>query len=441
MLKNITKISSGTLIGQMISFVTLPIFTRIYGATIIGNWTMFNSVATIVNSFSDLGLSNAIMVEENESDSKNLFSIITTLGVLFSVLIGFGSYLYYSKFQNLTEISPLFYAIVLAVLIFSQQQIQLCYSWLNKRSLYNVLMKNPIVNNISIAVIAIPLGFLGFTQYGYYLGLIAGQVITLIHMKRFVPRTLLNFKFRNYLYVFKKYNKYIKYQMPSYVLAQVKNQTPSILIRGYFGATILGYYSISQRILGIPINLLANAIGKVYYQTIVDINKNGQNIGEFTLKNITRAMRLALLPMICIMGFGDIFCVLFFGEGYYVAGNIIRIVSFMTYFTFLMLATQGITIVIRKQKYSLYSAIVQVVGYFVALSLGKYIFNSIYFACAFMTFAFCLVQILYFYFIFRSCKINPFVYVKELVFNLVILISSVAVIRFVLFMLGIVTNI
>lgn len=77
MLKNITKISSGTMLGQMVSFVTLPIFTRIYGAEVIGNWTLFNSVATIVNTFSDLGLSNAIMVEADEKESEKLFSVIS----------------------------------------------------------------------------------------------------------------------------------------------------------------------------------------------------------------------------------------------------------------------------------------------------------------------------------------------------------------------------
>ena len=56
MLKNITKISSGTLLGQLVSLVTLPIFTRIYGATVIGYWTLFTSVAFIVNSFSDFFL-------------------------------------------------------------------------------------------------------------------------------------------------------------------------------------------------------------------------------------------------------------------------------------------------------------------------------------------------------------------------------------------------
>ncbi len=436
MLKNITKISSGTMLGQMVSFVTLPIFTRIYGAEVIGNWTLFNSVATIVNTFSDLGLSNAIMVEADEKESEKLFSVISTFVLFFSIIVAIGFGIYYNVFPSTSGINPLFYAVVLGILIFTQQQTQLSYSWLNKKSQYDVLMKNPIVNNISIAIVAIPLGFMGFTKYGYYLGLISGQIITLIHMRRFIPKLFFDLNIKNHIHVIKKYNEYIKYQMPTYMLAQVKNQAPVILIRSFFGSKILGYYSVSQRILAIPINLLANAIGKVYYQTVADMAQKKENVGEFTFKNIKRAMRLAIIPMIGIMAFGDIFCIIFFGADYYIAGNIIRIVSFMTFFTFLMLATQGITIVLHKQQYALYSAFVQIVGYFGALSLGKYVFNSVYFACAFMTIVFCLVQVVYFCFIFKSASVNPIRYIKELILNLAVIIGSVVVIRIILLYFG-----
>ena len=57
--KNVAKISFGTLGGQAISFITLPILTRMYGASVIGTWTLFNSIALIINSFSDLSITKS----------------------------------------------------------------------------------------------------------------------------------------------------------------------------------------------------------------------------------------------------------------------------------------------------------------------------------------------------------------------------------------------
>ena len=442
MLKNIAKISSGTLLGQLVSFVTLPIFTRIYGATVIGYWTLFTSVAFIVNSFSDLGMTQAIMVEEDEEKRKELFSVITTLGLVLSIIVSAIFFVYYTVVPSDSGISPWCYAVVLAVLIFTQQQIQVSYSWLNKNGQYNILMKNPIVNSVAIAVVAIPLGLIGefcgvslFITYGYYVALICGQLFTLIHMRRFIPKINLDFRIKHYVEKIKMYQEFVKYQTPTTILAQIKNQAPVVLIRMFFGTEILGYYSVTNRVLGIPINLLAHAIGRVYYQNVADKASKGEKVGEFTFRNITKAMKVALIPMILIMSFGDVASTIIFGSDYIVTGNMIRIISLMTFFTFLMQATQGISIVIHKQKYSLFLAIAQVFGYIIGLSIGKYCFDNVYVACMFMTLIFCLAQVVYFSAIFKATEVGVSRYLRNVGASVGILLVAVAIIRLIVLLL------
>lgn len=442
MLKNITKISSGTLLGQLVSLVTLPIFTRIYGATVIGYWTLFTSVAFIVNSFSDLGMTQAIMVEDDEKKRKELFSVITTLCLVLSIIVGAIFFVYYTVVPSNSGISPLFYAVVLTVLIFTQQQTQLCYTWLNKNGQYNILMKNPIVNSVAIAVVAIPLGLIGtfcnislLITYGYYVALICGQLLTLIHMRRFIPKTNLDFNIKHYIEKIKMYQEFVKYQTPTMILAQIKNQAPVILIRMFFGTEILGYYSVTNRVLSIPINLLAHSIGRVYYQNAAEKASKGENIGEFTFRNITKAMRIAIVPMILMMSFGDVVSTIAFGSGYVVTGNMLRIFTLMTFFTFLMQATQGVSIVIHKQKYNMILAIAQVLGYVIGLLIGKYCFNSIYVACMFMTLIFSLAQVIYFSAIFKVTDVGVSRYLRNVGASVGILLVAVAIIRIILLLL------
>src|SRR5699024_7429902 len=87
-MKNVAKISGGTMAGQVISMITLPILTRMYGAVVIGNWALFQSIATIVNSFSDMGLTNAIMIEETEEASTRLYTVISTIILIISIITG-----------------------------------------------------------------------------------------------------------------------------------------------------------------------------------------------------------------------------------------------------------------------------------------------------------------------------------------------------------------
>lgn len=440
MLRNVTKISSGTILGQAISIVTLPIFTRLYGATVIGYWTLFTSVAVIVNAFSDLGLSNAIMMDDEGEQSEKLFSVITTISFIISLIVGVGYFVIKSVTPDPSGLHPLFYSIVLFVLIFTQQQVNICYNWLNKKKQYNILMKNPIINNVSVAVIAIPLGLMGFTKYGYYIGLVLGQVFTLFHMRRYLPRIFFDFKFRDHFDVIRSHLTYVKFQMPTYLVAQVKNQAPVFFIRSFFGVEILGYYSVCIRVLNIPVNLLASSIGKVYYQTAAEMKKKGQEVGDFTFRNMKRAMYVAIAPMVVIMSFGDIVCTLFLGNDYVITGNLSRIIVFMTFFQFLMMATQGITIVLEKQQYALISGIVQIIGYVVGLSIGKYVFSSLYIAVALMTVAFCVIQIIYFSKLFKIAGISVALYLKHMFSTLGLIIVITAVIRITLIALNIVPN-
>lgn len=440
MLRNVTKISSGTILGQAISIVTLPIFTRLYGATVIGYWTLFTSVAVIVNAFSDLGLSNAIMMDDEGEQSEKLFSVITTISFIISLIVGVGYYVIKSVTPDPSGLHPLFYSIVLFVLIFTQQQVNVCYNWLNKKKQYNILMKNPIINNVSVAVIAIPLGLMGFTKYGYYIGLVLGQVFTLFHMRRYLPRIFFDFKFRDHFDVIRSHLTYVKFQMPTYLVAQVKNQAPVFFIRSFFGVEILGYYSVCMRVLNIPVNLLASSIGKVYYQTAAEMKKKGQEVGDFTFRNIKRAMYVAIAPMVVIMSFGDIVCTLFLGNDYVITGNLSRIIVFMTFFQFLMMATQGITIVLEKQQYALISGIVQIIGYVVGLSIGKYVFSSLYIAVALMTVVFCVIQIIYFSKLFKIAGVSVTLYLKHVFSALGLIIVITAVIRITLIALNIVPN-
>lgn len=440
MLRNVTKISSGTILGQAISIVTLPIFTRLYGATVIGYWTLFTSVAVIVNAFSDLGLSNAIMMDDEGEQSEKLFSVITTISFIISLIVGVGYFVIKSVTPDPSGLHPLFYSIVLFVLIFTQQQVNICYNWLNKKKQYNILMKNPIINNISVAVIAIPLGLMGFTKYGYYIGLVLGQVFTLFHMRRYLPRIFFDFEFRDHFDVIRSHLTYVKFQMPTYLVAQVKNQAPVFFIRSFFGVEILGYYSVCMRVLNIPVNLLASSIGKVYYQTAAEMKKKGQEVGDFTFRNMKRAMYVAIAPMVVIMSFGDIVCTLFLGNDYVITGNLSRIIVFMTFFQFLMMATQGITIVLEKQQYALISGIVQIIGYVVGLSIGKYVFSSLYIAIALMTVVFCVIQIIYFSKLFKIAGVSVALYLKHVLSTLGLIIVITAVIRITLIALNIVPN-
>ena len=430
-LKNITKISSGTLIGQIISLVTVPIFTRIYGAEILGVWAFLNSIYTFVNSFSDLGLTLSIMTQKDEDKREKIYKIVTTIVIMASIIVSIIIGVVYGFFkENDTGLNIAFLIIYSLIAVFTLQQTQICYTWLNKKEQYTVLMKNPLINNMSFGIVGVILGTIGFKEYGYYIGWIVGQVITLIHMKKFLPKGFINLNINEYKNAIKENKEFVKYQLPTNIINVFKNQLPTFLIKTFFGNAVLGYYSITLRILNIPITLLGNAVGRVFFQESSEMVNKGKPIGEFTYRNITKMMKIGILPMIMLISFGKIIVNVFLGADWGIAGDMLCIIAFQTYFTFLTTSVQGISTNLSKQKYVMYTYIAQIIEMIVSFMIGKFIFDNIYITLLLMTVFFIIINVVYFCAMFKVMNVSYKRYLKEIILNFLIILVISMVLKY-----------
>lgn len=437
-MKNVGKISTGTILGQIISIITLPLFTRIYGPSVIGNWALFTSIAIIVRAISDLGLTNAIMVEDSEKEAQKIYRVVTIISFTLSIIVGL--IVYSEIFYWNVDLNSLAVAIILTFLIFTTQQIQISYTWLNRKKQYDVLMKNPIINNIAVTIIALTLGLLGFKEFGYYLAMLIGQIITLIHMMRYLPKEFLSFNLTEFQEIFKRHNRFVIYQMPSNILLQMKGQLPTLLISAFFGAKMLGYYVIAMRVLGMPITFLANSLGKVFFQRVSEIKRNGEPVGEFTLRSLEKAMKISLIPIVLMLSFGDIAMIILFGDDFIASANLLRVMILYSFFLFLSMSVNGIAIVINKQNYLMISGVFQLVGIYFGMWLGAKVFNDIYISVLGLGICFSIVQVVYFCSIFKVTNVKIYRYLKPLSMQIILIIVAYALIRSILLLLGIINT-
>ena len=437
-LKNVGRISFGTIIGQLISLFSIPLLTRIYGPKIIGNWAFINSISMIINSFSDLGLSNAIMTEENDENVNDVYKIISTIGILIILILCLIIFVFKYNFQN--RILLMIDLVCIFIFSVTSQQIQISYIWLNRKKKYNILMKNPLINNSCLTLIAILLSVLGNKNYGYYIAIIISQFITLIHMKKHIPMKLFIFDYDKYKFYLKKNINFILYQMPSTVILQFKGQLPTFLIKSLFGAEILGYYSVAVRLLNMPISLLAKSLGNVFFQIGSELKRKNEDIGEYLLVNINNSMKLATIPIILLLSFGDLVIYFLFGNYYQISATLLRIMTFYGFFLFLSMSVNGIAILLEKQKYTLISGISQIVLFSIGIIFGKIFFNSIYFSIFLMSISFCLIQIIYFCIIFKETQINLKRYLKPLIIQTIVIVIFYIMIRYCLYYFNLVNS-
>lgn len=424
--KNITKISSGTILGQVISIVSLPFITRLYGAEIIGIWTVVTSFANIVTNICDLGLSNSLMMCQDNVIPK-WYSLVVKLSNSISLICG----AVISLYLVLTG-SDLAYALTIgllsAIYAFLLRWVNVCSIILNRKKEYNILMVNSFLRFLVVAIVSIGLGALNYKSFGYYVGNVLGQLITVAHMIRYLPKFELHNKKVEYINFGKMNVNYIRYQLPASITVTLRTDLPNLLISGLFGNKMLGYFSISQKLLTIPITFLGQGLGKVFYQKTAEMRRKGQSIGKFVEKNINRGMIIALIPMTLLAAYGDAAVVLYFGTEYAIGGVICRIIVYRSLFNFVSTATQGLDIVLDKQQYVLYTCFAQTVFAVLSVLCGYYLFDNIYATTVLLVISFIAIQIGYFYFMYKYMALNAVRYVR----NAILMILAMLILSMVL---------
>lgn len=245
---DVLKISGGTLAGQLVNLFNIPVFARLYGDEIIGGWAFLNTIAMVLYAVSDLGVTDALMVEPDEEKLFQTYRVSNTLVILSGFLSALGFYIFLWALPSARlNISPLFSAVFLGLSVIVLKQTMICYTYLNRDGKYSILMKNPIIQNLSFAVSGTAFALAGFRNYGYYFGWLLAQVITLMHMSRYMPLRFITLQSGDFRSVLSRNRRYVTYQWPNNILIKFTEQLPGLMIRPLFGVAALGQYSITMR--------------------------------------------------------------------------------------------------------------------------------------------------------------------------------------------------
>ena len=426
--------------GQIISFVTLPIITRMYGADIIGIWAIVTAISAVFNAVSDVGLSKSIMLEDNDY-LLDTYNVVSTISFFSSFLLGCGTFAYFYFFPSIDNLPAIIMGLLIGVYSWLAKQVDICYTWLNREQKYRILMRNPVINQLAIAAVSICLGLMGFTKYGYYIGFISGTFFTIVNMKSNLPIKTFTLKISKFERAFNVHKNFIIFQTPADLFGQIKNTLPIFLLKEVYGSTAVGYYSISIKLLNAPVNLLGMSVGRVFYSELGRLKRDGQVISKFIEKNVNLALKTATPIFMTIFAFGDVFATTFLGKDWYVAGEMLRIMCFMSMFTFVALSTQCICIVIGKQKYTLAYSVAQIVmGIFSFVGIGM-LFESLLLSIAAYMVSVVLIQIVYYSFIYKAVRLRIINYLKHVVMNISIIILGAAILRLIAMQFSIVNTI
>jgi O-antigen/teichoic acid export membrane protein len=325
-LKAVLQVTSGTVIGQLLILVTLPVITRLYAPEAFGLFGVFNAITGILLVISSLRFELAIPMASNDRNAEQifslaiLFSVITAITVLISALF-FSELL--SKWLNTESFDQLIWLMPVALVtggIF--KAFNYMYVW---RAGYKKISQSKVVQSLVFVLSQVAFGLAGLSAIGLALGLILGQLGGAIWLGRGISLlnifgVLLKSPLRT-VSLIRKNKNYAKYDVAAAFINAISQHIPSLLLAMLFSPKLAGLYYLAERLLSVPAGVLGRAVGQVLHGHIR--NDKNTNFLEVRVHKICLALTLLMfMPTYFIHYHAPSVFQIFFGDSWGASGEI-----------------------------------------------------------------------------------------------------------------------
>jgi O-antigen/teichoic acid export membrane protein len=324
-LKAVSVLVGGTILGQLINVAISPILSRLYSPADFGVFAAFNSLLLIGVSFSSGGYHLALPLAKDKETARSLVILGGILQlfifIMLSVFVFSSLKDIFCEMVGLNVLAP--YLKLLPIGVFFAGFFELLYYWGLSQKKFLEMSKAKIIKSFYNAIGSILLGWLNFRPWGLLWGQMfnyGGGWFSLLSslLKEGSIRIGLGIVWKTAV----RYKRFPLFSLWSTVLNSLSNQFMPLVFIAFWGEQMAGWFAFSMMVLQLPISLVGQAIGHVFFQrTSESLNKKTENhIGEITLRTLKTLIVMGTIPL---LGIGIIAPELFafiWGEKWHMAG-------------------------------------------------------------------------------------------------------------------------
>jgi lipopolysaccharide exporter len=355
-LSNMAKVSSSTLVGQLIGLVVTPILARIYSPADFGIFQLFVSIVGVIAPTACLSYYYAIILPEKNEDSAN----VVILCLFLIAMISFITTIFFFLFSNIIEHdlnAPGFshYVPLIPLAILFSGYAYIFGYWASRKEQYGIIAKANVYSSFTGKGFSIGYGLLGPTPFGLIVGSIINDVtIVLILIKKAIEDFSLFYhtSYEKIKEMVIRYKKFPQYSLGADLAGTIAIQVIPFALAFNFSPDIIGYYAMAYIILRLPTRLIGNAIGTVFFQQ-ASVEKNHTGEIRAVVKSVyTRLISFGIfICLILIIAGPEIFAFVF-GSRWETAGLYAQILAPSFFVAFIAFPLAYIYPVLEKQSIS-----------------------------------------------------------------------------------------
>jgi O-antigen/teichoic acid export membrane protein len=382
-LKNTLTLMTGTTISQVIPIMTAPILTRIYLPQDYGILGIYLSVAIVISILSTLSYTSAILIPSNDDDAIAIVHLCAIAILIWAGISGIIAVFFKNMIACLLktpEAANYFYFLPFSTVANGIGNV--LSIWANRKKLYHEISVCRVTSAILTALFSICIGLLIGGPKGLFCGLLVSQLsipaMLLYALSKKTPVIFSPQPISKILEQAKAFSKFPKYSFPAEFIQSFINQLPIYLLSIFAGKNEIGYYNLSNRILGLPIQFVGSAISDVFRQRASANFQQYGNCHTLFIKTFKTLIKVSFIPFLLIAIFSPFLFSLAFGAKWKDAGVYTSILSVLYFFRFINAPLSYIIYLVNKQHFDLISTIYWAISSTICLYIGFKYFNVYY---------------------------------------------------------------
>ncbi len=321
----VVTLLSGTAITLVVSYLTVPILTRLFTPEQFGVSDYFVMIMSILITFASLRYEDAILLPESDRDAGSVLwlAILLTCGtvLLTSIAVLWSDEIAHAL--RVEAVAPYLWLVPPTLLLMRFGK--LTEVWLSRKKAFRAITAGEVTNKLAMVSARVGAGAATSLGAGGLIGgfvaahVASGTYYAAILVRRFGHGLPEAFDVGGMRRAARRFRRFPLYSSPAAALNAVVARLPVLLLPVFFSLETVGYFGRAFVALAVPLSLIGTAISQVFFVHAAEAHREDR-LAEFTGTVHQRLVMIGMYPTVVLIAVGPELLEFVFGPAWRTAG-------------------------------------------------------------------------------------------------------------------------
>lgn len=330
--------------------------TREYSKEAIGYYTYIVSIVTMFSTVINGRYDVSIVSAKDDAEIWSLIKGSCFISFFMSIIVAVGAYVAYGLKNSEFSGNTMLLLFVFPMLVV-YGLINILNGYNNRYAEYKLISRAYLIRTIFQNAFTIGLGIINPSAFNLLLSQTIGLIFGMKKQSKNLIPNLDKIKMvgaGEIKSTLKKYKAQPLASVPSSFINALSYSSISLFVGNLFGMDLLALYSISVRVLGIPLGIFSSNIAKIHFKDASDEIEACGNFKKCTMKMIAFSAIVSAVMVLFLIFLAPVLFGLLYGENWAKSGVYVQILAPMFGLRLIVGAVGFSFIIANKQKQELF---------------------------------------------------------------------------------------